>query len=537
MKTILRSRVAWLVSLVAVVLGATLILAAVFDENTDWEAVFDKDLYSYYMAHEVQSLEEIVSDFESEQAMYLPIAVPDPEFIHVQSGGILPFNPKNFPAAFCEGLVPVEEGSVVVYPITVYEDPKTRDRTFLNAKDEIIATVPAPKDYDPQWYVQAQYPALVAMGGGYADWLVAMYDPSRIVITYKLILEDDLINLVWKQSIEAAMRAEEDGGGMRTMGWEGGTVSNLQFVAIEAMTNGAIKLTIAWPQDGLATNMVDFFACTNLMEQDWVIALTTNVDLSTNCFSWVDEDATNFTVRFYDCWTLDDTDGDGISDGREKRLYGTNPNAWDSDGDGVSDYDELFVYGTDPINTHNSPLPYATGFESTNGYSIGALNGQDGWEGSSGATVQSGMTHAGGQAIELEALEATMTKHFAATNNSVTTALFVYLGPQFSVPADLPATASSLVSFEAGTGLRAFDGNGSGGGSWSTASGTANLLNQWVELKIVQNYTAKTWSLYVDGTLKLSGLGFKNDSVTRLGAKRVRSGIGGAVLCDDLNVE
>jgi len=350
MKAILRSRGVWLATLAVAALGAGIILAAVFDENTDWEAVFDKDLYSYYMAQEVQSLDEIISDFEFEQAMYLPIAVPDPEFIHFQSGGILPFDPKNFPVAFCEGLVPVEEGAIVMYPITVYEDPKTRDRIVLNAKNEAIGVVPAAKDYDPQWYVTDRYPALVAMGGDYADWLVAMYDPSRIVITYKLILEDDLIKLVWKQSIEAAARAEDEGGGMMKSSWSGGTVTNLKFVAIDNSTNGAIELTIAWPQDGLATNMVDFFACTNLLEQDWVIALTTNVDLSTNSFSWVDEAATNFTVRFYDCWTLDDTDGDGISDGREKRLYGTEPGDNDSDDDALADGTEINVTGTDPLN-------------------------------------------------------------------------------------------------------------------------------------------------------------------------------------------
>ena len=43
-----------------------------------------------------------------------------------------------------------------------------------------------------------------------------------------------------------------------------------------------------------------------------------------------------------------DSDGDGISDGREQFFYGSNPNSSDSDGDGLTDYEELFTYSTNP---------------------------------------------------------------------------------------------------------------------------------------------------------------------------------------------
>jgi len=118
-------------------------------------------------------------------------------------------------------------------------------------------------------------------------------------------------------------------------------VSNLGFVAIgmvgplEGPKN--LRLTIGWPTNGLATNGVDFFVCTNLTDPTWSIALTTNVDLNTNRFSWIDEDATNYAVRYYDCWTLYDYDEDALSDGREVRLWGTTTNDWDTDNDGLSD--------------------------------------------------------------------------------------------------------------------------------------------------------------------------------------------------------
>src|SRR5829696_3319413 len=44
-----------------------------------------------------------------------------------------------------------------------------------------------------------------------------------------------------------------------------------------------------------------------------------------------------------------DTDGDGVADGDEGNLYGTDPLVWDTDGDGLSDGEELFATGTDPV--------------------------------------------------------------------------------------------------------------------------------------------------------------------------------------------
>ena len=46
---------------------------------------------------------------------------------------------------------------------------------------------------------------------------------------------------------------------------------------------------------------------------------------------------------------LPDTDGDGLSDGDEVHLYYSNPLLVDSDGDGISDSDEVLIYHTDPM--------------------------------------------------------------------------------------------------------------------------------------------------------------------------------------------
>ena len=44
-----------------------------------------------------------------------------------------------------------------------------------------------------------------------------------------------------------------------------------------------------------------------------------------------------------------DTDGDGLKDGEEVKIYRTNPLKVDTDGDGLSDFDEVMKYKTSPV--------------------------------------------------------------------------------------------------------------------------------------------------------------------------------------------
>ena len=62
-----------------------------------------------------------------------------------------------------------------------------------------------------------------------------------------------------------------------------------------------------------------------------------------------------------------DTDGDGLTDGEEKRL-GTDPNNIDTDEDGLFDREEVRVYKTDPTNPDTDGDGYTDGSEVKNGY-------------------------------------------------------------------------------------------------------------------------------------------------------------------------
>jgi len=62
-----------------------------------------------------------------------------------------------------------------------------------------------------------------------------------------------------------------------------------------------------------------------------------------------------------------DKDHDGLSDAEEAKL-GTNPNNVDTDGDGLFDREEVKVYKTDPLNPDTDGDGFSDGDEVKNGY-------------------------------------------------------------------------------------------------------------------------------------------------------------------------
>ena len=124
--------------------------------------------------------------------------------------------------------------------------------------------------------------------------------------------------------------------------------TNDLWLEITAVTNGSAYFTVHTPN----TNVVDLFTTTNLTTNvsglnltNWMWLLrTTNAQTSiviTNL--WPVE-------GWFRLGTMQDTDGDGLTDAYEILVSHTDPNSWDSDGDGVSDGNEVLVYHTDPHN-------------------------------------------------------------------------------------------------------------------------------------------------------------------------------------------
>ena len=377
MRYLLNSRRFWLLPLALAMACATWVVAAILGENEGVEDIYNLRLHQVLVERQATGLQDLAERFLKDQQSYLWITPLDPEFILFQPGEtILILDLKAFPASFIDSLAgEIVADGVVRFPVWIYEDADSPGREIVieSLEQKVIARIGRDRDYSPEWFVRALYPALDTYAEWRRDWLTACYDPARVCMRYDLLVgEDNLIQYVWARSIEAARLAEEREAAAMMRSGEGGSVSNLQFTAIGLTTNGTIGLTLAWPDEGLSTNVVDIFACTDLCARDWALADTLTLDMQTNRVVWVDADSMNHVTRFYDAWTHHDSDGDGIPDGREVRLYGTDPDNWDTDGDGLSDYAEIFVHGTSVLNADSDGDGLPDGWEVQ--YGLNALD-------------------------------------------------------------------------------------------------------------------------------------------------------------------
>ncbi len=173
---------------------------------------------------------------------------------------------------------------------------------------------------------------------------------KRRVVWYVTLKDAELAD----EEFAAMLAAQEEfeGGGMMML-MSGGSCSEIVFTGIEKQeTNDVIDVGLCIP-DGI-TN-VDVFAITNLMTDGypWVM-VATNLSVVTNSvvWSWTNVLETNVFMAAADGSM--DSDGDGLTDGREFYLFGTDMNLWDTDGDSYSDGEEL-QWGTDPLDIQSMP--------------------------------------------------------------------------------------------------------------------------------------------------------------------------------------
>ncbi|MFO7534841.1 MAG: thrombospondin type 3 repeat-containing protein [Kiritimatiellia bacterium] len=485
-------------------------------------------------ATEVTSPTVLQSRYRTARERLLPILPPDPDVKLNPSGSIIVFNPVNF-ALWAKVLEPAELNGVTVYPVTVVEDPSTRNTIFYNGLAEPIGYLAPEQSYFPFTWLAEHHPECYT---GKTDpnllaWFEGVYDPARISITYWLLPFDQVDAFAEAQLSDIDYQSSALNRLLLDELLE--PITNLTFYRIEQHTNGTV-IGLCWPDS--YTNRLDIFASSNLADRAWTLIATNLVTVGTNNMIWTDSATTGLVVRFYRAGNADlDSDNDMLPDAREIRLYGSCATNADTDGDGLSDGLEILHYHTDPVGIHNVMLPFSTSLEQTNSYALGQLDGQQGWSASSGVYVQNGFARTGDQAVEAKLGGETIFRGIASTDSVVTAEATFYWGPVAdSPPATLPLSASALVSFDPAQGIMGYDGNGSGGGTWIAATNT-RLSGQWVTLKIEQNFDTKTWKLYVNGTEKLNELGFKDASIGQLRGMHLRSGGSEHLFCDDVLIQ
>jgi hypothetical protein len=166
--------------------------------------------------------------------------------------------------------------------------------------------------------------------------------------------------------------------------------------------------------------------------------------------------------------------------------------------------------------------PYITGFEAPD-YTPGNLNGQNSWTVEGTASVQSAVYFEGGQSVEIGENSAIDIALSAAHSEVWIDGWVRTAGSDAPPPLDNMPPRSSLVFFGA-SAVQALDGDGVGAGSW-VATGVPVAAAEWVRVSIQQDYTTKTWSLFLNSKNQADNLGFKDNDINQLnGFKQVSEG-------------
>jgi len=210
---------------------------------------------------------------------------------------------------------------------------------------------------------------------------------------------------------------------------------------------------------------------------------------------------------------------------------------------GTYTYQARVYDGFGAIITNSTPvtvtvlpiLPYLTDFESSDGYTLASLDQQLGWSVSQGSAVvtnqdaahgtQSALLQPGTPPTQITQVFAPFVPPTGSPN-----IIFVDFFAKPVAVADVTtattfnvgSTRFAFVLSGAGQGtLEAFNGNGSGGGAWTSTNFTAPLVanNQsqnWIRLTARLDFTQGTWDLYANGTMAAASLGFLDSTSTTL---------------------
>ena len=328
--------------------------------RTERPAPVDAEQYADFMGNEVLDIQDLAEGAEVQRRMFNRITPPGLSWTQPMFPPVAPFDAQYFDEQFLEGLLGEDKNSVAIYPLSLIQDPKTRETLIYNAEGELIAAIPADR--------------------GSREW-PADADPSRVILQLDLLPAEDVEPYLYtERRIEESLARynasrSAKSGGAATRGLEAGEFG---FVDMQILSNGNVQLTVTNGAD-----VVEVFAYTvwhtssvvvvtwtneqsnvvtdtntvwhqvspafNGLESAWE-CLTTNLVLTNGVGIYEDANiSSNARIRFYAVANRQDTDGDGLTDGAEIFVHHTNPGNPDTDGDGWSDAEELAA-GTEPLD-------------------------------------------------------------------------------------------------------------------------------------------------------------------------------------------
>ena len=272
----------------------------------------------------------------------LAMLMPPGNFPYQSDLDVISFQP-GFAPGFLAALVPATNGVTTLFPVTVIETNTTpRLRYYLNQAGGRAYTDTVSLSSYPQNFITNAYgaPPAYLSGTNLTQWY-SDRDPDRQTVAFKLLCSTSVASyyMVLTNRLGSVEVASNN---IPLLSYYSNTIA---FVGGGALANGAFQYFLHAP-----TNVpeLDLFTSTNLQAEKggwmWPSKLQHKIDplggacngLLSPLFLAADDASI-------------DSDGDGLPDCMELRIYGTDPYNGDTDGDGLSDGAEVMTWGCSPI--------------------------------------------------------------------------------------------------------------------------------------------------------------------------------------------
>ncbi len=243
--------------------------------------------------------------------------------------------------------------------IAVEQTDTPRRWHYYGAAEAAFRTNAVPTGFDPQQWVSEQYgtPPSYLTGNDLADWYLRR-DRSRLRVALTLVASNE-----WP-AIQAAWSIAATNPPAGTPPVPPADTNQLAFAGIGA---GSVTNTLRiWLYTPVDEAPVDLFGREDLLSSNrWDLLGTLDAAAPFDLWHAAQTASNGF---FNAAWADLDTDGDGISDGRELLVFGTSTNAADSDGDGLDDAAEIGQYECDPLDPDTDDDGLTDGWEALHGF-------------------------------------------------------------------------------------------------------------------------------------------------------------------------
>ena len=261
--------------------------------------------------------------------------------------GFCTFDPDGDFASVTGRLAATTWFGVRVWQVSVAETADPHTWLFADSRGTVFRTNEAPPACDQHAFVLAAYgaPPPGHLAGAALDRWYADRDRTQVRLEFALVAAPD-----WPL-LQAARDAVAAGGSSAPRApVRPADPGRLALAGLElGVAPAGLRVWIYAPDAGIP---VDLLRRSDFGAGGWSLLETVRMSSVLDAV----ETAAAGTSAFFRAARADsDTDGDGVPDGREILLFGTDPLANDSDGDGRSDFKELYVCATDPRDADTTP--------------------------------------------------------------------------------------------------------------------------------------------------------------------------------------